>query len=180
MSTQKVIRSQADVISVCQSRIKGIQMYAPASGTISCAGMALTAVQLVARYQACIDTRQALDVLRNEEEVAMKARDAADTARKAVDAGVIQWAVNTFGPESQQAKDIGFVPRDPTPPTVEVKAAAAAKAKATRAARGTTGKKAKKAITGATVTTAASTVTAVAAPAAAPSAVPSTPGVTKG
>jgi hypothetical protein len=152
MTTQKTIKSKAAVVDVCQERINGIQTYAPAKGTISCAGTAYTAAALVAIYQKCIDTRQALVGIRNQETIGMQERDAADTARKAVDAGLIAWAVNTYGPQSEQAKGLGYVPRDPTPPTTEVKAAAVTKAKATREARGTTGKKAKKAITGATAT----------------------------
>ena len=148
MTIQKTIKSKAEIVDICEERINGIQTYAPAKGTISCAGTAYTGTQLVAIYQKCIDTRQALVALRNQEAIAMQERDAADAARKAVDAGLIQWAVNTFGPQSEQAKALGYVPRDPTPPTTVVKAAAAAKAKATRAARGTTGKKAKLAITG--------------------------------
>ena len=112
-------------------------------------------MQLVATYQKCIDTRLALVGIRNQEAIAMTARDAADAARKAVEPGLIQWAVNTFGEASQQAKDLGYLPRNATPPTAGVVAEAVTKAKATREARGTSGKKAKKAITGATGTPAA-------------------------
>jgi hypothetical protein len=164
MTIQKTIKSKAEVVDVCQERISGIQTYAPTKGTIPCAGTAYTGVQLVAVYQKCIDTRQALVAVRNQEAIAMQERDAADAARKTVDPGLIQWAVNTFGPQSPQAKALGYVPRDPTPPTAEVKAAATAKAKATREARGTGGKKAKLAITGET-----------APPAAAPPGTPVTP-----
>jgi hypothetical protein len=150
MTTQKIIKSKAEIVDICEERINGIQAYAPTKGTISCAGTPYTGAALVAIYQKCIDTRQALVALRNQEEIALAERDAADAARKAVDAGLIQWAVNTYGPQSEQAKGLGYVPRDPTPATTAVKAAAAAKAQATRAARGTTGKKAKLAITGAT------------------------------
>jgi len=152
MAIQKSIKSKAEVVDVCQERIAGIQTYAPAKGTISCAGTAYTATALVAIYQKCIDTRQALVGLRNQEAIAMQERVAADAARKEVDAGLIAWAVNTYGPQSEQAKGLGYVPRTVTPPTAEVRAAATVKAKATRAARGTTGKKAKKAITGETPT----------------------------
>jgi hypothetical protein len=157
VTVQKTVKSKAEVVDVCEERINGIQTYAPAKGTISCAGTPYTATALVAIYQKCIDTRQALVALRNQEAIAMQERNAADAARKAVDPGLIAWAVNTYGPESEQAKALGYVPRDPTPPTTEVKAAAAAKAKATRAARGTTGKKAKLAITGETAAPASGT-----------------------
>jgi hypothetical protein len=149
MTTQKTIKSKADVVNVCQSRIKGINAYAPAAGTISCAGKAYTQAQLVAIYQRCIDAREALVSLKHQEEVALQARAAADADRKAVDPGLIQWAVNTFGPTSQQAKDLGYKPRSPTPPTAATVAGAVQKAKATRAARGTKGKVQKKDIHGA-------------------------------
>jgi hypothetical protein len=172
MTTHKSIKSKADVIDACQSRIKGIQAYAPTTGTISCSGTSYTSVQLVAIYQKCIDTRQALVGIRNQEAVAMTARDAADAARKAVEPGLIQWAVNTFGDESQQAKDLGYAPRNPTPPSAGVVAQAVTKAKATREARGTTGKKAKLAITG-------ETATPVTAAPVTPGTTPVTPGTPK-
>jgi len=169
MTIQKSIKSKAAIVDVCQERINGIQTYAPAKGTIPCAGTAYTAAALVAIYQKCIDTRLALVGIRHQEAIAMQERDAADTARKAVDEGLIQWAVNAYGPQSPQAKGIGYVPRTATPPTAQVRAEATAKAKATRAARGTTGKKAKKAITGATATAAAAApVTPVTTPATTP------------
>jgi hypothetical protein len=172
MTTHKTIKSKADVVDTCQTRIKGIQQYVPTSGSIACAGNPYTAVQLAAVYQKCIDTRQALVGIRNQEEVALQARDAADAERKAVDPGLIQWAVNTFGPESQQAKDLGYVPRNPTPPAAAIVAGAVVKAKATRAARGTRGKLQKKDITGETAATEGTTPEA-------PTATPATPPATK-
>ena len=165
ITTQKQIKSKADVVDVCQARIKGIEAYVPAAGTVTCNATPYTQAQLVGIYQKCIDTRQALATLRNQEEVALQARDAADAARKEVDAGLVAWAVNTFGKTSQQAKDLGYVPRNPTPPTAATKAEAAAKAKATRIARGEVGKKAK--------------ATASAAEPTTPAAPPATPPATK-
>lgn len=157
MTTQKTIKSKADVVDVCNSRIKAINAYAPAGGSISCSGKAYTPPQLVAIYQRCIDTREALVGLKHQEEVALQARAAADADRKAVDAGLIHWAVNTFGPESQQAKDLGYKPRNPTPPKAAIIAKAVDKAKATRTARGTRGKLQKKGIHGAAPATEGST-----------------------
>ncbi|HEX3769449.1 MAG TPA: hypothetical protein VHV30_01235 [Polyangiaceae bacterium] len=166
MTKQKIIKSDAAVISTCQSRVTAIQTNAPSTGTISCAGTPYTQAALVGIYQKCITTRQVLENLRHQEEVALLARDNADATRKAVDPGLLAWAVNTFGPQSQQAKDLGYVARTPTPPTTEVKAAATAKAKATREARGTGSQKAQKAITPAPAP----------APAASPAPEPATPG----
>jgi hypothetical protein len=80
-----------------------------------------------------------------------------------VDAGLIAWAVNTFGPQSQQAKDLGYRPRNPTPPSADTVAKAVSKAKATRTARGTRGKVQKKEIHGATPATEGTTPAAPAA-----------------
>ncbi|HEY1691911.1 MAG TPA: hypothetical protein VGG39_07100 [Polyangiaceae bacterium] len=144
MTTHKTIKSDADVIALCQGRLKAIATYVPATGTISCDGKPYTQAQLTGIYQRSIDTRHTLDSLRNQEEVALEDRDEADAARKAVDDGLVSWGVNAFGAKSQQAKDIGYVPRNPTPPTAATKAAAQAKAQVTRAQRGETGSKAKK------------------------------------
>ena len=133
---------------MCQSRIKAITAVVPAAGTVSCGGTQYTQPQLVAIYQRCIDSREQLVSLKHQEEVALQARDDADAARKAVDAGLIQWAVNTYGPQSQQAKDLGYRPRNPTPPTAATVAKAVQQAKATRTARGTRGKLQKKDIHG--------------------------------
>jgi hypothetical protein len=166
MTTQKRIKSDAAVITVCQSRIKGIQTYAPTTGTIACSGTPYTAAALTAIYQKAIDTRLTLETLRHQTEVAIQARDAADASRKAVDAGLIQWAVNTFGPDSQEAKDLGYLPRNPTPPTAATLAEAVVKSKATRVARGTRGKLQKKGITGATAAVGSASTAAPGAPAA--------------
>src|SRR5579883_1949470 len=146
MTIQKTIKSKADVVDTCNSRIQAIKAWVPAGASVSCSGSAYTQPQLIAIYQRCIDTRQALVTVRNQEEVALQARDEADAARKAVDAGLVQWAANTFGPKSQQAKDLGYRPRNPTPPTAATVATAVTKAKATRVARGTGGKKQKASI----------------------------------
>jgi hypothetical protein len=169
MTTQKTIKSKADVIDVCNSRIKAINAYAPAAGTISCNGKAYNQSQLVAIYQRCIDSREALVGLKHQEELALQARAAADADRKSVDGALIQWAVNTYGPQSQQAKDLGYKPRNPTPPTAATVAGAVQKAKATRTARGTRGKQQRKGIHGAAPATEGSTPAATGGtPAAAP------------
>jgi hypothetical protein len=175
ITTQKIIKSKADVVDVCQSRIKGINAYVPAAGTVSCAGKTYTPSQLAAIYQRCIDTREQLVTLKHQEEVALQARAAADADRKAVDAGLIQWAVNTFGPQSQQAKDLGYKPRKPTPPTAETVAGAVQKAKATRTARGTRGKLQKKGIHGAATATEGTTPPAPTATSSVPGATPPVP-----
>ncbi|HEY8088369.1 MAG TPA: hypothetical protein VIF09_11005 [Polyangiaceae bacterium] len=172
MSTKKTIKNEADVVTLCQNRIKGIETHVPSTGSVACAGQPYSQAQLSAVYQKCIDTRQALVALRHQEEVVLQARDTADAARKEVDPALVSWAVNTFGKGSQQAKDLGYVPRNPTPPTAAKKAEAQAKAKATRIARGEVGKKAKQAITGATATTPAT-------PPEPPAAPPATPPATK-
>jgi hypothetical protein len=92
--------------------------------------------------------------LKHQEEIGLQARGAADADRKAVDPGLIQWGTNTFGPQSQQAKDLGYKPRKPTPPTAAAVAEAVQKARATRTARGTRGSRQKKVIHGAPPATA--------------------------
>jgi hypothetical protein len=84
---------------------------------------------------------------RGQVAAALVAKNQADAAMGAFDAGMRDWVATTFGPASQQAVDFGYAKKPRAEPTVEVKAAANVKAQATRQARGIVGPKQRKKIT---------------------------------
>jgi len=148
VTTHSTAKSDDAVGALCKQRIQGLTAYAGSVASISAKGTPYTPATLIALYQKCIDTRTALAAVRAQEVAALAARVSADAARKAVDASVLAWAVETFGPTSPQAQAFGYVEPNPAKPTAETRAKAVVKAKATRAARGTKGKKQKAQITG--------------------------------
>jgi len=137
------------VVALCNDRIAGLTQFTQGVTSLSAKGVQYAPAALIALYQKCIDTRTALAAIRAQEKAAMTARDEADAARKAVDASVLAWAVETYGPTSPQALTFGYVAPNPAKPTAQTRAAAVVKAEATRKARGTAGKKQKAKITGA-------------------------------
>jgi hypothetical protein len=157
MTTHNKPTNEDAILALCNARIAGLTKYAKGNVTIGVKGTPYKPTVLVAIYQKCIDTRTDLAAVRAEETAAMTARVAADVARKTVDASVLGWAVETFGPTSPQALAFGYVAPNPAKPTVETRAQAVTKARATREARGTGGKKQKAKITGASVATPGST-----------------------
>jgi hypothetical protein len=140
--------SEDAVEALCNDRIAGLTKYTKGVPAISVKGTQYKPAVLLAIYQKCLDTRTALAAIRAQEPAALQARNAADAARRVIDASVLAWAVEVYGPNSPQAKTFGYVAPNPAKPTVQTRAAAVAKAKATRQARGTGGKKQKKKITG--------------------------------
>ncbi len=153
MTTHTTPKSEVAITALCTARIQGLTQYATGNVTIGVKGTPYKPSVLIAIYQKCLDTRTALAAARAQETAAMEARRAADAARKTVDASVVAWAVETFGPTSPQALALGYVAPNPAKPTVETRAQAVTKARATREARGTAGKKQKAKITGSTAAT---------------------------
>jgi hypothetical protein len=139
-------RNEDAINGICSKRIKGLQTYASGVTSIAAKGVTYAPAALIAIYQKCISTRTELAAIRAQEEPALVARNQADADREKVDESVLNWAVETFGPTSQQAKVFGYVARKATKPKAAVVAEGVVKAKATRTARGTGGKKQKAAI----------------------------------
>jgi len=148
MSSHTPPKSDDAIVALCNDRKAGLQQFTKGVGSINVKGMPYKPAVLAAIYQKCIDTRTELAAIRAQEPAALEARDDADAVRKAVDASVLAWAVETYGPNSPQAKTFGYVAPNPAKPTVETRAEAVVKSRATRQARGTAGKKQKKKITG--------------------------------
>jgi hypothetical protein len=146
MSPKDRTKSDAKVVLLCQQRIAGLDALPTNPPDISYKGNKITVVQARGMYQSCLDTRKDLDAARAQEKSALAKRKAADAQRRAVDKTVLDWAANTYGPDSPQAKAIGYSAPSPTQPKTAVKAQAAAQAQATKKAHGVMGKKQRKAI----------------------------------
>jgi hypothetical protein len=133
-------KSSDVTVATCSKRITALKQYA-SKGQMSVHGQPVTEANAEAIYQACIDTRTTLVNLRGQVDAALAARNAADAAMSAFDAGLESWVDVTYGPKSQAAVDFGYAKKAPVKPTVVEKAAAVAKAQATRKAHGIQGKR---------------------------------------
>lgn len=146
MTTKNRSNSDAHIMQICQQRIAGLDALPANPPDIPYKGDSLTVAQARAIYQGCLDTRKNLDSARAQEKAALVKRKAADSERRAVDNTVLDWAANTYGPDSPQAKAIGYEEPNPKQPTTAVKAQAVAQAQVTKKAHGVMGKKQRKAI----------------------------------
>lgn len=133
-------------MQVCQQRIAGLDSLPANPPDIPYKGDKITVAQARGIYQSCLDTRKGLDSVRAQEKSALAKRRSADAQRRGIDGTVLDWAANTYGPDSPQAKAIGYEAPNPTQPTTAVKAQAVAQAQATKKAHGVMGKKQRKAI----------------------------------
>jgi hypothetical protein len=146
MTAQKRSDSDAHIMQVCQQRIAGLDALPTNPPDISFKGNKITVAQARGIYQSCLDTRKDLDSARAQEKSALVKRKSADAQRRAVDKTVLDWAANTYGPDSPQAKAIGYQAPNPKQPKTAVKAQAAAQAQVTKKAHGVLGTKQRKAI----------------------------------
>jgi hypothetical protein len=146
MSPKDRSKSDAKVVLVCQQRIAGLDALPANPPDISYKGNKVTVAQARAIYQSSLDTRKDLDGARAQEKAALAKRKAADGQRRGIDKTVLEWAANTYGPDSPQAKAIGYSAPSPTQPKTAVKAQAVAQAQVTKKAHGVMGKKQRKAI----------------------------------
>ena len=120
-------------------------------------GESMKLSDLVAAYQAAVDTRAALIPQRASYKKALAARDSAEVTREATDKKLKGWVVNQFGAGSAEAEEFGFLPTKVTEKSAETKATAVQKMRATRKARNTRGKRQKQGIKGTIVAPAATT-----------------------
>jgi hypothetical protein len=137
MSTTK---SNAKIVSTCGQRLAALKKYVKAKAAMTVGGESMKLSDLVAAYQAAIDTRSALIPQQAAFKAALAARDDAEVTRRAIDKKLKAWVNNEFGASSMQAQEFGFEAKVPTT-SVETKATAVLKLRATRAARGTKGKR---------------------------------------
>jgi hypothetical protein len=162
-------QSNAKIVSTCGQRLAALKKYVKAKAAMTVGGDSMKLSDLVAAYQAAIDTRAALIPQQAAFKEALAARNGAEVTRKATDKKLKAWVENEFGASSTQAIEFGFQAKVPQT-SVETKAAAVLKLRATRAARGTKGKRQKEKIKGTIVVPSAPAAPAITAPAATPAA----------
>jgi hypothetical protein len=168
-------QNNSKIVTTCGQRLAALKKYVKTKTALQANGKTLKPAALVAVYQSAIDTRTALVSQRAVFNQALAARDNAETTRVATDKDLKFWVINTFGENSQEAEEFGFLPPKVGEKTVATKAIAVEKTLATRKARGTMGKQQKKEIKGTIVAPAAPADPAVTTPAATPAVVASSP-----
>ena len=133
-------------VSICTERLAALAKYTSPTDTVLVDGATYTQQEVVAAYQAPLDTRKAVTSARASTKGAIDKRKTADDERRKVDKGLKAWVVNTWGGKSPQAEEFGFATKTPAQPKAAVKAEAAAQAQRTKKARGILGRKARRAI----------------------------------
>jgi hypothetical protein len=165
-----IIQNNAKIVDTCGQRLLALKKFVKTKTTITASGEQTKLADLVAIYQAAIETRNALVPSRAAFDKALAARDSAEVARQATDKKLKAWVVNEFGAGSQEAQEFGFLPAKVGEKTADTKALAVLKLRATRTARGTKGKRQKEKIKGTIVAPAAPADPAITVPAATPAA----------
>jgi hypothetical protein len=165
------VQNNASVVSACNQRLVALAKYVKAKTDVEIAGEPNKLADLVAVYQATLDTRSAVLTKRAELKKALVDRRSAEAARKATDVGLKAWVAVKFGADSQEATEFGLTAPKAAVKSVETKYVAIQQSQATREARGTKGKKQKKSIKGVIATPAAPADPATTAPTAAPAVV---------
>ncbi len=165
-----IIQNNAKIVSTCNQRVTALTKLVKPKTEISINGQPIKLADLIAIYQAAIDTRSALVTSRAALDKDLEARDSAEATRRATDQGLKAWITTQFGAGSPEAQELGFTSTNPRAKTAETKFVAVQKMLATREARGTKGKRQREKIKGTIVAPAAPAVPAVTVPAATPAA----------
>ena len=163
-------QNNASIVATCNQRLKGLALYVKTKTVMPINGQQMKPAEVIGAYQACIDTRSELVTHRAAFDKALAARDTAEETRVALDKGLRAWITGTFGANSQEAQEFGFLPSKIGTKSAATKAKAVEQTLATREARGTMGKRQKEKIKGVITTPAAPAVPAITAPAAPPAA----------
>jgi hypothetical protein len=140
--------NQSKIVAQCQQRITAIKQYVTGNTTVTLEGTAYNAQQIVAVYQASIDTRTAVTSQRTALTAAIAQRTQADALRETIDVALEHWVENSQGSKSQAMGVFGYAGPKSPPRTLKSKVVAADKAAATREARHTMGKNQKKQVKG--------------------------------
>jgi hypothetical protein len=149
-------KNNAEVLDSCTTRLNALKQYVSSTkATIAIDGETHKVSDVIAMYQACLDTRAALTTQRAQVKATLVSRAIAEATRRAADRALKPWVINQYGAGSQQAHDFGFPPPKAPVRTVEEKSQAVARNHATRDARHTMGPKQKKGIKGTTIAPAA-------------------------
>ncbi len=136
-------QNNANVVATVNQRMKALSENVSAKTVLDINGQPMKLSDVVAAYQAALDSRATLVKQRATYKKALDARNTAEVTRLAIDQGLKTWVAAKFGPTSQEALEFGFLPNKVGTKTVATKSEAIAKNLATRKARGTMGKRQK-------------------------------------
>jgi len=161
-------QNNAKIVSTCNQRIVALGKLVKAKTPMKINGQPMKLADLVGVYQACIDARSEVLSIRAAFDKALDARDGTEITRQATDKGLKAWVLNEFGPTSQEAQELGFLPPKIGAKSAATKAEAVEKLLATRKARLTMGKRQKEKIKGTIVAPTAPADPALTATAATP------------
>jgi hypothetical protein len=156
--------SNAVIVDAVTQRLAALKGNVPAKSQIEIDGKAYKPSDLIAIFQASLDTRAALIKSRAQAKVDLAARGAAEGNRNAIEPGLKSWVTGKFGATSNEALEFGYAPRKTATKSAETKATAARLAEATREARGTMGKKERLKVKGTLPVSAAPAAPAITAP----------------
>jgi hypothetical protein len=173
-----ITQNNAKIVATCGQRLAALKKHVKTKTAMKVGGDSMKPADIIAAYQAAIDSRAALIPQRASYKAALVARNNAEVTRQAIDKKLKAWVVNEFGADSQEAEEFGFLPTKVTEKSAETKALAVQKGRATREARGTKGKRQKEKIKGTIPDPTAPADPATTAPAASPAA--SAPAATNG
>jgi hypothetical protein len=116
--------------------------------TIPVRGKLLNPAQLLAIFQASLDTQAAVSAKQAEYKGAMTDRDEAEELRQVADEAVKNWVLGLYGDGSAEANEFGYAARRKPTMSAEDRARAVEQNRATREARGTMGRRQKLKIRG--------------------------------
>ena len=105
-----IIKNSSKIVDTCGQRLIALKKYVKTKTAMTAGGEQTKLADLVAIYQAAIDTRTALVPQRAAFNKALAARDSAEVTRQATDKKLKAWVVNEFGADSQEAQEFGFLP----------------------------------------------------------------------
>lgn len=145
------VTNNAMITDICTQRLVGLRTLVPAKTEISIDGEPYKLDEVIAVYQASLDTRATVNTKRGELKEALTERHDAEATRRAVDQGLKAWVFNKFGASSKEAHEFGFTSPKKAKSDVTTKFEAVQKSRATREARHTMGPKQKKKVTGTVV-----------------------------
>ena len=84
----------AKIVSSCGQRLTALKKHVKAKAAMKVSGKQMKLANLIAIYQAAVDTRAALIPQRAAYDKALAARDGAEVSRKATDKALKVWVVN--------------------------------------------------------------------------------------
>jgi hypothetical protein len=177
ISQVNIAEQKAKLIATYQAVINGINTELSDTTTFILGGGTYAKTDLVARFQARIDSARRTLADRTALHASVAAEQAVSTGVTTLRAAFKTYLQGRYGKDSPELQKFGFTPQKPPQRAAATTAKAVKANKATREARGTTGKKAKSLIKGAPEPTVQVTPTAPAVTTAPAGVAPAAPTV---